>query len=175
MKLYEINTEMQECQDRMDWIIQSEEYPPEQKEKMLEEEFAYLKLLGITFDEKAENIVAILQGKKREEEAISAEITRLQARKSSVHNGYDRLKTYLEAEMKSLNKDKIKGTLFSIWIQNNPPAVKYDDCFCPQSLPDEFKKVEVFPISSAIMKHYKETGEILPGTRIEQGRSLRYK
>lgn len=174
MKLYEIKREIQEIQDRMDWIT-SEDYPPEQKEKMLEEEFANMKLLGISFDEKAENIVAILQGKKAEEEAIGNEIKRLSARKSSVHNGYDMLKMYLETEMKSLGKDKIKGTLFSIWIQNNPPCVKYAENFDVTTLPDELKKVEISPRSSEIMKYYKETGEILPGTSIEQGRSLRYR
>ena len=56
-----------------------------------------------------------------DEQAIKAEEDRLKARREALTNRRLSIKEYLQNQLIEAKIDKLKGTMFTVSIQNNPP------------------------------------------------------
>jgi DNA repair exonuclease SbcCD ATPase subunit len=156
-KLYELTSQYNQ-------IFQSitEESDLEHLEEMLsaiEEEF----------EVKAENIAKLIKSLDGDIKAYKDELDRLSARKKSIENHQERLKAYLEANMRATGKDKIKGNVFTLSMQNNPSKVVLDS---EEDIPDEYKYYEMHIDKKRMLDDIKQ-GKEVPGAHIEQTVSLR--
>ena len=70
---------------------------------------------------------------------------------------------YLLAEMKAAGRDRIRGSTLTVSLATSPPScelVSFDQ------VPEEFKGVRVEADRAAILKHFRSTGELVPGTTV---------
>jgi DNA repair exonuclease SbcCD ATPase subunit len=156
-KLYELTSQYNQ-------IFQSitEESDLEHLEEMLsaiEEEF----------EVKAENIAKLIKSLDGDIKAYKDELDRLSARKKSIENHQDRLKAYLETNMRATGKEKIKGSVFTIAMQNNPPKAVIDS---EDDIPEQYKVYEVHITKKELLDDLKQ-GKEVPGAHMEQSQSLR--
>lgn len=124
MKLYELSNDFAELFDNFDTIsamtfsknemgefVDDDDNPvpdPEVfKAAMLEAWFDTLEGIEDEFERKAENIGAYIKQLEAEQDALSAEKKRLEARISAKKNQSERLCTYLLAQMRKINLKKI--------------------------------------------------------------------
>lgn len=74
--------------------------------------------------DKAESIAKLMKSIEADERAIKAEEDRLKARREALKNRRESIKEYLQNQLISAGIDKLKGTMFTVSIQNNPPSVQ---------------------------------------------------
>ncbi len=74
--------------------------------------------------DKAESIAKLMKSIEADERAIKAEEDRLKARREALANRRLSIKEYLQNQLISAGIDKLKGTMFTVSIQNNPPSVQ---------------------------------------------------
>ncbi|MEF2965079.1 siphovirus Gp157 family protein [Paenibacillus sp. M1] len=123
-------------------------------------------------EEKIENTIKVVRSLDVEAKAIKDEEDRLKARRTSIENNATRLKENVETLMKRMELDKVKGQLFTISLQSNPPKVVVLDEFyipqkyfvTPQPVPQLQKK--------DIIEAWKQ-GKEIPGVQVVQEKSLR--
>jgi uncharacterized membrane protein YheB (UPF0754 family) len=156
-KLYELTSEYNRIFETM---------TEESDFEMLEE---VLTAIEEDFEAKAENIAKLIKSLDGDIKAYKEEVDRLSARKKSIENHQDRLKVYLEANMRATGKDKIKGNVFTLAMQNNPPKAVIDS---EGDLPEQYKVTEIHIVKSDILNDLKQ-GKEVPGAHMEQSQSLR--
>lgn len=115
------------------------------------------------------NCAAVVKTIEGERDAADGERKRLAARVASLDNACDRLKAYMQSGMETARLEKIKGELFTVAIQNNPPRVKVDN---EAAIPPEYKKIVTTIQAAEISKALKSGIEVI-GAHLEQSRSLR--
>lgn len=104
--------------------------------------------------------------------AIKAEIDRLSALMQRRQKAATALRAYLLSNMQAAQITKLESPLFSIKVQNNPPAV---DIFEPALLPAKFMKQAEPPPPAAdktAIKAALKAGEDVPGARLTTGQRL---
>lgn len=121
-------------------------------------------------DEKAENIAKLIKSLEATEEALKNEIQRLQQRKTSINNNIRNIKDYLQSEMERSGKMKIKGTLFNIGIQNNPPSLKVVD---EKKIPLDYFIEQEPKLDKALVKEKLRGGEEIEGAEMIQTKGVR--
>ena len=126
-----------------------------------------LAALEIEFDDKIENCVAYLKNLRAEEEALSAEIKRLTARRNATRNKDESLKSYTLTEIELAGRLGVQVGVHKARLAKSQDAVIVLD---ENEVPDEFVKTERKVQKREILKWYKETGEILDGIEIETNR-----
>lgn len=107
------------------------------------------------FEEKADNIVAIIKSLELQKGSINGqrqvfekEVENLKGKETSIDNKISWLKKYLCDAMIALNKPKFKTEKFSFWTKKTPGSVVIDGI-----VPMEFLKVpEPQPDKTAIKK-----------------------
>lgn len=159
LKLYELTEQIQKLQDfEYDYLNHDEQ-----------EAFSEL-YNGLTdaVEIKADGVARLIKNLESESDAISAEVKRLQDRKKALENKIDSVKSYLKREMERIGIKKIQSSLFTISIQDNPPATRVDETL----LDDQWWRIKKEPDVSRIKEALKEGEEIL-GARLEVGTSLR--
>lgn len=141
---------------------------PEITPEMLEES---LQSMEGELNDKLENIVAFIRSLEGDVAVIDNEVARLQARKKTINNKISSLKAYMEDCLRMLDLKRVKTSLNTISIQNNPPSVNIVN---EDLIPNEFKSVEqVVKIDKkAILKAIKENKEI-EGAEIKTSSSIR--
>lgn len=118
---------------------------------------------------KCENSTIILKGLDGDIAAYKAEEQRLAERRKALEGKRDWLKGYMQNEMEKAGLDKVKAGMFTVALQNNPPAVEITG-----EVPAEF--VTIIPASyqpdkKRIAEYLKEnTAE---WAQLKQGKSLR--
>lgn len=120
--------------------------------------------------DKAENIAKLIKSIEADEQAIKAEEERLYNRRKALENRRLSIKSYLESQLIGANIDKIKGTMFTITIQNNPPSVQIaDDAIVPEKYyipqPPKLDK-------KALLEDLK-AGAIIEGISLQQTKGVR--
>lgn len=120
-------------------------------------------------EKKAENIAKLLKSIEADIEALSNEEKRLQTKRRTLENNKEHLKAYLQQQLESVGKTKLKTTLFSFNIQNNPASVEISD---ESLIPKEFVSYEPKYDKKAILKLLKE-GKKVPGCQLKETQSLR--
>jgi hypothetical protein len=114
---------------------------------------------------KSNNIIAYYKNENALLDGIKAEIERLRVYKSIVEGRIDRYKDYVKSNMEVLGIDKIETPVGTISLAKSPLSVEVIN---EDDIPAEF--VEVVTTNKvdkkAISEHFKSTGEIVPGVKI---------
>ena len=119
-------------------------------------------------EEKADGYAKIIRMLSAEVDAIDGEIERLTARKKSLSNNVNRLKSSLSESMILLDKRKFKTPLFSFHIQKNPATVDIVGKVPKKFLIPQEPKVD----KKAIIAFVKEHGDT-KYAKLTQSESLR--
>lgn len=144
--------------------------------ELTEEEYNQLgEELAIELQNKGTNIVGYALNEESLIDAIDIQIKRLQEFKKLKQNNLDRFKEYVKDNMERLGITKMDTELGILSIAKNPMSVEIVN---EDEIPKEFKQEIVTEKidKTAIKKHFKETGEMIPGTNIiDDKTSLRIK
>lgn len=158
-KLYELTEHYNNLLD----LINNDEVPKELIEKALSE-------VNEEFEVKAENIAKLIKSLEVDINGYKEEEKRMSTQRKYLENKISNLKEYLDGSMKALKKQKIKGKVFTLTIQKNPPSVEISDLkaidskYLIQQEPTVDKK--------AILDDLKNNIEVT-GATIKQTESLR--
>jgi Siphovirus Gp157 len=90
-------------------------------------------------------------------------VDRLQGRKRHLMGRIDWLKRYLLGEMEAATREKVSGPTLTVSLAKAPPSC---EIVCADEVPTDFQRVRVEVDRSSILSHFKETGEVVPGTAI---------
>lgn len=133
-----------------------------------------LDALALQQEQKLENIAYVRLQMKADNKAIDEEIKRLQARKNATENAGKRLDGYVMTELQHAGIRKHEGKLASLTIAMSPVSCEIVD---PELIPEEWTETvtETKIKKSEAIRHYKQTGEILPGMQFRQNEHLRIK
>lgn len=147
-----------------------------QEGELTEEEYNELgNELALELQNKSTNIIGYVKNSEYLLDSIKAEEKRLADMRKMGENKLDKFKQYVKENMERLGLDKIPTELGSLAIAKNPMSVEIEN---EDEIPSEFKQevVTVKIDKTAIKNHFKETGEIVSGTRIVDNKtSLRIK
>lgn len=123
-------------------------------------------------EEKVENTMKVVRSLEADAAAIKLEEDRLKKRRDSLEKNARYLKDNIGAVMNQLDIEKIKGPIFTVWMQqNNPKVVVLDDFAIPQQfyiVPPSVPQLQ----KAAIIEAWKGGSEI-PGVQVVQEKSLR--
>ena len=159
MKLYEIN----EVYQNLLALLEDEETSAEQLESAFEN-------IKDELHVKVENYARIIKNTQAEVDAYKEEVARMTAKRRSLENNIERMKEAAEYAMRLQGEKKVKGELFTLAIQKNPPSLKID--IEPEELPQEFQTITISPNKEKIKAAIKN-GKAIEWARLEQGESLR--
>ena len=149
-------------------IMEQEEMAPELKEELERE-------LTILLQEKSQNIIGYVRNMELTVDAIKTEEKRISEQRKGIENKIEKFKNYVKECMERNGFSKIDTGLGSLAIAKNPMSLEIEN---EDEIPIEFKQeiVTTKIDKTAIKKHFKETGEIIPGTIIVDDKtSLRIK
>lgn len=124
---------------------------------------------------KSSNIIAYIRNGESLINAIKDEETRLEEMRKAGERKLENFKTYVLDNMERLGISTIPTSLGNLKVAKNPISVEITN---EDKVPAEFKKIVTKESidKTAIKKHFKETGEIVSGTRIiDDKTSLRIK
>lgn len=144
--------------------------------ELTEEEYNQLgEELAVELQKKSSSIIGYAQNEEALIEAVDMQIKRLTEFKKAKQNNLDKFKQYVKDNMERLQISKIETELGVLSISKNPMSVEIEN---EEEVPAEFK-LEVVTTKidkTAIKNHFKETGEVVAGTRIVDDKtSLRIK
>lgn len=122
------------------------------------------------FEVKVENIGKLVLSNKASIAGIDAEIDRLTNRKKALENTNEWLKSYLVTEMTTIGTTNIKTDILTVYVSTAQKSVEIENL---DIIPIEF--CNIIPETrvankTLIRNHSLETGEIIPGTRILDGK-----
>ena len=120
-------------------------------------------------NEKVENIARFIKNLEAEAEIYKKESQKMAEKSTARTNKAKRLKTYLQESLELAGKEKVKGELFTVSIQNNPPSIRLDDDF---KIGKYLVSVEPRFDKKAILSDLKQ-GIDIQGAEIVQGKSIR--
>jgi phage host-nuclease inhibitor protein Gam len=118
---------------------------------------------------KAEGVVYVLRNIDAEAEAYASEIKRLTDRKRAADANAERIRSYVRSTMEGSGITKIKAGTFSVTLGEGPERVEVDD---ESQIEAAFLRTKVEVSKSAILAHFKATGEIPCGVSITRGTRL---
>lgn len=146
-----------------------EEEMSEEDKKEVEKELTEL------LQQKSQNLIGYIRNIELTIEAMKNEEKRISEQRKILESRLTKFKEYVKECMEQNGFTKIETQLGALSIAKNPISVEiYDEA----QIPDEYKTkvIEIKVDKTAIKKTLKETGEIIPGTRIIDNKtSLRIK
>jgi hypothetical protein len=119
--------------------------------------------LGGAFDEKVLSIAKIVRSMEADVAALAAEMERLQGRKRHLAGRIDWLKRYLLGEMEAVGRERVAGPTMTVSLAKAPPSC---EVVSVEDVPAEFRRVRVEVDRSLILEHFRQTGEVVPGTTV---------
>jgi hypothetical protein len=119
---------------------------------------------------KVENMAKVVRSLESNVDAIDSEIKRLTAKKSTLQNNVKGIKTYMQESMEQVGKDKIKGQLFNVGIQNNPQSVNVLD---EKKINMNYFIEQPPKIDKKMLLADLKEGKEVEGAELQQTRSLR--
>ena len=152
LTLYEIKNKALE-------LAMNEETSEEEKaelQKAIQEELLAKTEGIIAFTKRVE---AIIEATKNEEE-------RLKANRKSYEKKLESFKEYVKSCMMDMNIQKVETALGEMKIAKNPASVEIIDA---TKIPHEFlkEKTDISLDKKGILDHFKDTGEIIDGVKIQ--------
>ena len=141
-------------------------FPKLIEEEMSEEDKKEVKKeLTELLQQKSQNLIGYIRNIELTIEAMKNEEKRISEQRKILESRLTKFKEYVKECMEQNGFTKIETQLGALSIAKNPISVEiYDEA----QIPDEYKTkvIEVKVDKTAIKKALKETGEIIPGTRI---------
>ena len=128
---------------------------------------ALLAGLDEAFDEKVLGIAKVIRSLEADVTAIASELERLQGRRRHLSGRIDWLNRYLLTEMEASGRDRVRGPTVTVSLAKAPPSCEVADV---DAVPAEFRRVNVEADRKGILEHFRETGEIVPGTTVTTDR-----
>lgn len=129
--------------------------------------------LTVDITGKAEGYARVMRNYEAEAEAYKAEAQRLQKRQKAAENAAQRVKARLLDAMLRLNVKSLPTSIGTWRTAMNPASCTVLD---DEAVPEEWHIPQPDKIDRAgILKHYKETGELLPGVEITQSAGIRFR
>ena len=129
--------------------------------------------LGADFASKATAIMKIATVLDGQAQNFLAEVERISHKAEAMQNRSKWLKDYLRRCMEAATIDKLEAGTWTLALQNSPPKCEVED---ESLIPDDFKRVvpAVMKVSAQeIIRHWKDTGEQVPGATVTVGKHLR--
>lgn len=120
-------------------------------------------------EQKVHGCACVVKNLDAEIKALKEEETRLFQRRAAMEGSVNRLKTYMQDGMEVAGKEKIKGDLYTVAIQKNPPSVNIEN---EAAIPLNFKRTIVEVVRSDV-KAALASGTEVPGASLVQTRSIR--
>ncbi|WP_010276531.1 siphovirus Gp157 family protein [Paenibacillus senegalensis] len=158
MRLYDLT---EQYQDLLDMLEQDPDNPSLQ---------AMLDGLEGAIEDKVENIVKVIKSLEAQEKALETEAKNMMSKKSAVRVNIDRLKEHTTDLLNKSGLEKVKGTLHSAWLQNNPASVSVvDESIIPKTY---YVTPEPVLVKRMVLEDLK-SGLTIPGVELKQGKSLR--
>ena len=159
-KLYELTNNYQNIID----LIEDDSIPAEAIETAL-------KAVEADITIKAESIAKLDANLAGSQAQFEAEIERLTKRKNAIKNRRAQLKEFLKVQIESIKMKKLKAGVFSITVQNNPPALQIID---DKLIPAEYQTVVPahYELQKDKIKVDLKAGKIIAGAQLTTGTSL---
>lgn len=155
MKLYELTDAYRQVLDQL-----SEPSEDGQEESRYR---ALLSGLGEAFDDKVLSIAKVIRSMEADAAAIATEVDRLQGRRRHLAGRVEWLKRYLQGEMETAGRERVRGPTLTVSLAKAPPSCEVTSL---EDVPEEFRRVRVEVDRVGILEHFRSTGEIVPGTLI---------
>ena len=122
---------------------------------------------------KADNYAKIIKSKEAESKAYHDEAERLDKKSKSAENVAKRLKQVMFDAMKLTNTTSIPTSIGKWYTQNNPWSAEVIDA---NKVPAEYHVPQPDKIDrQALLKRFKETGEIVDGVEFKQELGVRFR
>lgn len=122
---------------------------------------------------KLENYCKFIKNMEADAKAFKEEEQRLYARRKTLENTIERAKSAMKYAMDVAGEKKIKGNLFTISLQNNPPKVVLDEQYI-ENIPEKYIKYAEPEVNRALIKEDLTNGVDLEGlAHLEQTEGLR--
>lgn len=162
--LYELSAEMADLMEAYDMAAND-----------AERDEAVQSIIGLqgAISEKADTYAKIIRNKLAEADAFKKEAKRLTDKARTAENLAERLKDAMLDAMKLTGQREIVTTIGKWRVQNNPWACDVVDI---ERVPAEYHIKQEDKIDKvALLKQFKETGEIIPGCTFRQEQGIRFK
>lgn len=122
---------------------------------------------------KLEHYCMFIKNMEADAKAFKEEEQRLAARRKTLENTIERAKKAMQYAMDVAGEKKVKGKLFSISLQNNPPKVVMDEQYI-ENIPEKYIKYAEPEINRAMIKEDLQSGVDLEGlAHLEQSEGIR--
>jgi len=122
---------------------------------------------------KLEHYCMFIKNMEADAKAFKEEEQRLAARRKTLENTIERAKKAMQYAMDVAGEKKVKGKLFSISLQNNPPKVVMDEQYI-ENIPEEYLKYLEPEVDKKKIKEHLDAGVNLEGiAHLEQTEGLR--
>jgi len=120
--------------------------------------------------DKAESIAKLMKSIEADEKAIKAEEDRLKARREALANRRASIKEYLQNQLIAANIDKLKGTMFTVSIQNNPPSVQIAE---GAKVPEKYLAPQEAKVDKRTLLDDLKAGAVYEGIGMVQTKGVR--
>lgn len=141
-----------------------------------EERAEILSLIAETGDDmndKSENYAKIIRNLKANISGYETEIDRLTAHKRADQNVIDRLMATLKDAMEQTGQKEVKTSIGKFRLQDNPWRCEVINV---EDVPMEYRTPQPDKVDRAgIMRHFRETGEMLDGIDYKRDTGLRFR
>ena len=162
------NLSLYEITNAFPALMESEDITEENKNKIEAE-------LTMLLQQKSQNIIGYTKNIELTINAMKEEEKRIADDRKLLESKLDKFKQYVKENMEKLGITKMDTELGTLSIARNPISVEIEN---EEEIPAEYK-LEVVTTKidkTAIKNHFKETGEVIVGTRIVDDKtSLRIK
>lgn len=161
MNLYPLTSEYQALVDAM------EDSDDASADEGLHEALA---AISDAIETKAEYLARVVKTLDAEADALKAAADELSKKRKARENRAASIKRYLEDAMRSLGVDKIKGELFTVAIQRNPPSVAIPD---EDAISDDWKIPQPPKIDRKAIIEELKSGGTVEGAELVRTESIR--
>lgn len=121
-------------------------------------------------EDKLEGYGKLLRNLESDEQGLRNEEKRIADKRRALSNNISRIKKHVEETMIFTNKRKVKASLFTFNIQNNPPSVFISDS---SMLPSGYLVEQEPAVNKKEILQDLKLGLEVPGAEIQQTESLR--
>ena len=151
MKLYEISNQMQQLQAAL------EENPDLDLSEVMDS-------FDGAFSDKVEDTVKFIRSLEADAKAYAEEKKYFAEKEKAAKKQIAGLMSYLDLNMKSNDKDKLKAGVFELSYRKNPLSVEVEDT---DKVPKGYKnvKIDVTIDKRKLLKDFKDSHEDIPGVK----------
>lgn len=129
-----------------------------------------LEALEDAIEDKAENYAKVIKTLEAQAKMIKEEEQRLSDRRKALENHATNMKLRLEDELRKVGLDKVKGLIFTVAIQKNPPSLNVLD---ESKIPAQYWVPQSPTLDRKGLLDFLKQGNSVEWAEIKQGESLR--